>query len=318
MNAEVSTNWLSRLDYIFLLRPMLFFPGWSTMLAGYFIESKSEWFPITTGSGDLISIIQLMTGFALIMGSSFVLNQLRDIESDKKNRKLFIIADGIVSVKSAWRLVYLLTAAALLFGFFIGVEIGVLFLIFFTLTGIFYNFGPLALKDKPWGSLFANALMGWLAFAVGWSARHDPGFRLLIDSLPYLFFNTSLYLFTLLPDREGDEHSRKHTLAVLQGSARVINAALVLYFIGLLSGVFFDDKQALVFYLLSLPFYLVTLGRKNTENTIRTTKYAILFFALSVCLRWPLYFPVMAAGFFGTKLYFKYRFDYDYPNFGGK
>ena len=30
MSAEKTNVWLSRLDYIFLLRPMLFFPGWST------------------------------------------------------------------------------------------------------------------------------------------------------------------------------------------------------------------------------------------------------------------------------------------------
>jgi len=318
MSADASTSWLTRLDYFFLLRPMLFFPGWSTMLAGYYIETRTSWLPVVQSGESMPVPLLLLTGLAMIMGASFVLNQLEDIESDKKNRKLFIIANGLVSKKTAVREVILVTTGGLLIGFYINARVGVLFILFFLLTGLIYNFYPFKLKDKPWGSLIANALMGWLAFAVGWSALYAPDLQLLADSLPYLFFNTSLYLFTLLPDREGDAQSNKKTLAVLKGEKKVINRALVLYFLGLLICAFLNDKQALIFYLLSLPFYGLTLVRKNTESTIRTTKYAILFFALSICLRWPFYFLVMLAGFFMTKLYFKYRFDFDYPNFRGK
>ena len=318
MSADASTSWLTRLDYFFLLRPMLFFPGWSTMLAGYYIETRTSWLPVVQSGESMPVPLLLLTGLAMIMGASFVLNQLEDIESDKKNRKLFIIANGLVSKKTAVREVILVTTGGLLIGFYINARVGVLLILFFILTGLIYNFNPFKLKDKPWGSLIANALMGWLAFAVGWSALYAPDLQLLADSLPYLFFNTSLYLFTLLPDREGDAQSNKKTLAVLKGEKKVINRALVLYFLGLLICAFLNDKQALIFYLLSLPFYGLTLVRKNTESTIRTTKYAILFFALSICLRWPFYFLLMLAGFFMTKMYFKYRFDFDYPNFRGK
>jgi 4-hydroxybenzoate polyprenyltransferase len=318
MRADASTSWLTRLDYFFLLRPMLFFPGWSTMLAGYYIDTRTSWLPVVQTGESMPVPLLLLTGLAMIMGASFILNQLEDIESDKKNRKLFIIANGLVSKKTAVREAALLTTGGLLIGFFINASVGVLFILFLLLTGLVYNFNPFKLKDKPWGSLIANALMGWLAFAVGWSALYAPDLQLLADSLPYLFFNTSLYLFTLLPDREGDAHSNKVTLAVLKGEKKVINRALVLYFLGLLICAFLNDKQALIFYLLSLPFYGLTLIRKNTESTIRTTKYAILFFALSICLRWPLYFLLMLAGFFITRLYFRYRFDFDYPNFRGK
>jgi len=297
---------------------MLFFPGWSTMLAAYYIESRTRWLPFVQSGESLPAPLLLMTGLALIMGASFVLNQLEDIESDKKNRKLFIISNGLVSKKKAVGEVILLTMAGLLIGFLIKSDVGVLLLFFFLLTGLIYNFNPFKLKDKPWGSLIANAMMGWLAFAVGWSARYAPDLQLLADSLPYLFFNTSLYLFTLLPDREGDAHSNKKTLAVLEGEKSVIDKALVLYFLGLLMSFLLYDKQALVFYLLSLPFFVQTLVKKNTESTIRTTKFAILFFALSICLRWPFYFLLMLSGFFITKWYFKNRFNFDYPNFRGK
>jgi 4-hydroxybenzoate polyprenyltransferase len=289
------------------------------MLAGYYIHTKSLWFPdfmqVETG---IIQIILLITGFAMLMGSSFVLNQLKDIESDKKNRKLFFIADGILSVKTAKYEVLLLTILALLIGFYLKIEVGILFIIFFLVTGVFYNFPPARLKDRPWGSLLANALMGWLAFSIGWSARQPVEIQLLIDSLPYLCFNTALYLFTLLPDREGDDSSRKKTLAVAYGLKKMVNWAFILYAAGLLICVYLGDYQALLFYLLSIPFFILTIIHAQISDTIRATKYGILFFALSICIRWPFYFLLMVLGFYGSKYYFKKRFTFDYPNFSGK
>jgi 4-hydroxybenzoate polyprenyltransferase len=319
MSAKKNNFWLSRLDYLFVLRPILFYPGWSTMLAGYYIHTKSEWFPdFTQDDTGIIRIILLIAGFAMIMGSSFVLNQLKDIESDKKNRKLFFIADGILSVKTAKSEVLLLTILALLIGFSLKIEVGILFVIFFLVTGVFYNFPPARMKDRPWGSLFANALMGWLAFSIGWSARQPVEFQLLIDSLPYFCFNTALYLFTLLPDKEGDDSSRKKTLAVAYGLKKMVNWAFILYAAGLLISMQLGDYQALLFYLLSIPFFIRTVIHAGISDTIRATKYGILFFALSICIRWPIYFLLMIIGFFGSKYYFKKRFAFDYPNFSGK
>jgi 1,4-dihydroxy-2-naphthoate octaprenyltransferase len=212
----------------------------------------------------------------------------------------------------------MLLFAALGSGFCFGAEIIWLYLFFFLLTGIFYNYRPLSMKDRPWGSLLANALMGWIAFAIGWSVHHDWGISLIIDSLPYLFFNTALYLYTILPDKEGDRQSQKKTLAVIFATERLIIAAFILYLGGLTITVCLADYQALFFYVLSLPFFISTLMTRNVAETIRTTKFAILFFALSVCLRLPLYFLLMLGGFVLTKLYFKYRFGFNYPNFSGK
>ncbi len=318
MNADNNNVWLSRLDYIFLLRPMLFFPGWSTMLAGYFISFNSYWFPPPDQKIDYPEIFFLIFGFALIMGSTFVLNQLRDIESDKKNNKLFIISDGIVSAGAARREVYILTLLAFLFGFYLNITVGSLFIIFFVITGILYNYKPTIMKDRPWGSLIANAMMGWLAFGIGWSAKNQPGMQLIIDSLPYFCFNTALYLFTLLPDVKGDRESGKVTLAVVYGIKNIIRWAFVLYAVGLGTAIIALDYQALFFYLLSLPFFVKSVVTKEVPDTLRTTKYGILFFALSICLRWPYYLLLMVAGFFVTKWYFKHRFNFEYPNFAGK
>jgi 4-hydroxybenzoate polyprenyltransferase len=252
------------------------------------------------------------------MGSSFVLNQVKDVESDKKNKKLFIISDGILSTKAIWWEVFILTLVSFLLALSINLEVGVAVVIFFIITGIFYNFPPAKMKDRPWGSLIANGLMGWLAFAIGWLANSSVNLNLFIDSIPYLFFNTALYLFTILPDRKGDKLSGKKTLAVLYEIKSIIIIAFIIYLSGFIVSIWLWDKQALLFYVLSLPFFIINLIGLNVEDSIRTTKYGILFFAISICLRWPAYFILMIMGFFGTKLYFKKRFNFDYPNFSGK
>jgi 4-hydroxybenzoate polyprenyltransferase len=318
MSVDKDNFWSSRLDYFFVLRPMLFFPGWSTMMAGYFIHTKATWFPFFQLQINHFHLLFILLGFALVMGSSFVLNQLKDIESDKKNRKLFIISNGILSSKTIWWEVIILTTLSFLIAFKINVEVGIMVVAFFIITGLFYNFSPAKMKDRPWGSLIANGLMGWLAFSIGWLANNSISIDLLIDSIPYLCFNTALYLFTTLPDREGDKISGKKTLAVLIDIKIIIILVFIFYLLGFLASLWLLDRQALIFYILSLPLFIKTLIGAKVEDTIRATKYGILFFAVSICLRWPAYFIMMILGFFGTKWYFKKRFNFDYPNFSGK
>jgi 4-hydroxybenzoate polyprenyltransferase len=298
---------------------MLFYPGWSTMLAGYFIGYKKDWLPLVSDQLDPNHwhIIFLIIAFGMLMGSTFVLNQLADIKSDRKNEKLFIISNGYLSKKSALKEVIILSCLSTVLALIFNVTVGIFFVLFFLLTGFLYNFAPLSMKDRPWGSLLANTMMGWLAFAIGWSALNQLSTQVILDSLPYLFFNTALYLFTTLPDIEGDRMADKKTLTVLYGSKKIMIAACILFLAGLLFSLHFHDRQALLFLLFSMPFFVKILFTFSVSDSIRATKFAILFFALSVCLRWPYYFILMLAGYYATKFYFKKRFNLNYPNFAG-
>lgn len=313
-------SWLAGFDYFFVLRPMLFFPGWSTMFAGYLIAYKSKiFYPLLySDQFDYFHSFLLMISFAMIMGSTFVLNQIADKKSDKINRKLFLISDNHISGTAVKIEVILLFGLAFLIGFMLGNQVVLLMIVFSVLTGYLYNFSPAELKNRPWGSLFANAIMGWLAFALGWSSQQNITWYLIIDSLPYLLFNTALYLFTTLPDVDGDELANKKTLAVRYGIKSVILTAFFLFGLGLLTAIILSDYQALFFYTLSIPFFVQTIISFDTKHTIKTTKFGILFFALSICLKIPFYFIIMIIGFFITKAYFHYRFNINYPNFSGE
>ena len=308
---------LETVDYFFVLRPMLFFPGWTTLLAGYLISDKDTLFfnlsQIKAISFWEITLLLLLSAAA--MGASFLLNQLKDIESDLENKKLFIISEGYISKQMAIAetvvLVLLALGLAALFSWtVIWLTAG-----FVVLTGYLYNFKPFALKDAPLSSLIANSLMGWFAFALGWAAVNVLSWNIVLDALPYLFLNTALYFFTTLPDAEGDRKSGKNTIAVLYGTKFTIRLAFLFFILSVFSAVVLDDYMILLILVLSAPFFISTVWNYSLDSTVRTTKFVILFFAAAICFKIPIFLILMLTGFFGTRWYFKKRFNYDYPNF---
>jgi 4-hydroxybenzoate polyprenyltransferase len=309
---------VSALDYFFVLRPMLFFPGWSTLLAGYFIAQREHLF-LQSFDNPLynpVKIAVLLFSFAAAMGASFLLNQLRDIASDKENDKLYFISKGFIKKKAAlWEVVFL-TLIALLTALYISLPVLIVVVLFIILTGYLYNYQPFIMKDKPWLSLLANAGMGFLAFTMGWLGAQEYSVHLFYDTLPYLFFNTALYFYTTMPDIEGDKKSHKHTLAVDYGIKPLLWAAFVLYLLSAVTAYFLWDMQALFFIVFSSPFFVITIVKLDTDSAVRTTKFSILFYALAICFKLPVYFLLMVALFFFTKWYFKVRFNVIYPSFG--
>ncbi len=321
MPRNKNNRWLTALDYFFVLRPMLFYPGWSTLLAGYLIVYKNQYYlnwqqslQLNYGEMGLLLII-----FAAAMGASFLLNQLADVQSDLKNNKLFLISEGHISRRNAMIECGGLSLLALGLSLLEGRAVFAVVLIFIVLTGYLYNFQPFKYKDKPWWSLWANAGMGFLAFALGWLAvSKTVSWNLVFDALPYLFLNTALYFFTTLPDVEGDRLAGKKTLAVQYGIKRIIWVAFLLFLLSLLTAVLLRDHLALLIVAPATPFFIYTIIKTDVSSTILATKFSILFFAVAICLKIPFYFILMLAGFYATRWYFKARFDYDYPNFKGQ
>ncbi len=312
---------LKRLDYFFVLRPMLFYPGWSTFLAGYLMVYKTRFF-LSPGEWlqfEFREIGLLFVAFATAMGGSFLLNQLADVQSDRENKKLFLISEGHIPRKNAIIEVIVLFVLAIGLTIFRNWQLSLVLAIFILITGYFYNFPPFKFKDRPWWSLWANMSMGFLAFCLGWLTVYNRfNWQMVVDSLPYLFLNTALYFYTTLPDIEGDRAAGKRTLAVQWGVSRIVVVAFGLFVAALVSACLLNDRLALLIVLPSAPFFVLTLRKRTVSSTIRTTKFTILFFALAVCLKIPFYFLLMVSGFFFTRWYFKQRFQFDYPNFDGK
>ncbi len=310
---------LAGFDYIFVLRPMLFFPGWSTLMAGFYITSKQRLIlphdPLNLKAS--VYLLELFAVFALAMGASFLLNQIADVDSDLKNKKLFIVSEGYLSKFQVGIETLVLLVLSVAGGFLLSFQVGLLVSVFILLTGYMYNYRPFIMKDHPLPSLIANGLMGWLAFAIGWVAVQDASWALVYDAFPYFFLNTALYFYTTLPDADGDRRSHKNTFAVILGIEKLLILAFMFYMASVISAIVLKDWTALLILTLAAPFISATLWKRTIQSAVRATKFTILFFALIMCLKWPLYFILMVIGFYSTRRYFKLRFNFDYPNFRG-
>lgn len=313
-------SFLKSMDYFFVLRPMLFIPGWSTLLAGYLITSKQQIFftPSQFSQLNILNVIFLLVIFSMAMGASFLLNQIMDVDTDLKNKKLFILSENHISKKSALIETIFLIILSVILSLKLGFVVLMTVIVFIILTGYMYNYKPFVLKNKPLGSVIANAVMGWLAFATGWLAVNGFNSGLIADSMPYLLFNTALYFFTLLPDVPGDKKCNKKTVAVLFGTHTTIYTALSFYSLSFVTALVLKDYFAFIIILFSLPFFIVVAFKKDISSTIKATKYAIFFFAIAICLKIPYYFLLLVTIFIFTKWYFVKRFKYNYPNFKGE
>ncbi len=312
------------LDYLFITRPILFFPGWITLMAGFLAARGDNRLIFDLLSGRLNptfwnrSLGLTMVSFAAAMGASFILNQLQDVESDQKNKKLFLIGEKYLSRNAAIGESVLLIAISLLLSLFLNWKILLLNGLFVMITGYLYNYPPFQCKNRPYSGLFLNMLMGWIAFALGWTLTANFTWKFILASLPYLFLNTGLYLLTTLPDIDGDRASGKETVGVKFGSKTTMRLFLLLYFAAFLAAAWIGDQLILVVILLALPVVLRLLQTLALSWSIKTTKMAIFFFALLICFKFPTFFLLMVSLFYLTRFYYRRRFQFDYPNFRGE
>ena len=306
-------------DYIFILRPTLFFPVWTVYAAGYFAFHKfsntGQNGTATTLDGAALGLLGLLT---LLMGSGYILNQICDVETDRRNNKLFLIANGLVSSRAAWMEMILLGAFTLVAGFFYGMEIGTLLATIFLLTGIFYNVAPFAWKGRPLLGLLANALGALLIFTAGWwSLQID--WRLPIQhAIPYMLAVGAVYLYTTLLDLDGDTEAQKMTFGVRYGLRTTAIAGCTLE-VGALASAWWL-KDLVIFYpaLIAAPFFLWAALKPCLAKVSRAIKLPILFLALAICFKAWQYFFLLAFVFYLSRWYYRRRFGLNYPSLATK
>lgn len=133
---------------------MLIIPVWTISLLG---ARAAQWqqrglnpftldrFPfVNFSSSDLHLLILLLVG-TLLSGGIFIVNQIYDIESDRVNKKLFLLPEGHVSITEAWVLYYVTTAGALIGAFILSWQLGILFVLG-ALIGLQYSLPRFNLK----------------------------------------------------------------------------------------------------------------------------------------------------------------------------
>lgn len=305
---------LKPFDYVFVLRPTLFFPVWTVFLAGFFVQRK---FGDPDQGKDFLIIGLLLT---LLMGAVFILNQIRDRHTDQQNRKLFLIAHGHLTPKAA------LTEAIILITFSIGgafgssLHIGILFLIILLVTGIFYSFEPFSWKDKPITGLFANILGAFFIFGGGWIVRGSLTQEILVHAFPYACAVAAVYLYTTLLDVEGDASSEKVTFGVKYGLKATIYLGLFFEILALITAFRLNDE--IIFYpaFFSLPVFIWAVVKLNIKDVIRAIKYPILLLSITIWIEWVVIYSehvflfIIVGVYITSKIYYKLRFGINYPS----
>jgi 4-hydroxybenzoate polyprenyltransferase len=306
---------LKLLDYFFILRPILFFPGWTTTLAGC-LAARALTLDLT--GPPHWNIVGVCVSSAMLMGAGFLANQMQDTESDRVNQKLFFLSHDFVKRRLVIFETVFLSIASLALAAMISLRIFAIHIPALLLITLLYNFKPFNLKDKPFGSLFANACMGLFALAFGYFLTENSLELFIRKAWPYLFFNTALYFLTTVPDAGGDAHAQKKTAAVVYGIPAAIYAALIFELAALGFGIWADDLIILLPTVFSLPFFIGMAIKKSVSSVILTIKFGLLFFSLTVGIFFPVYLLLIIFFFFATRYYYRKRFQVNYPSLKGE
>jgi 4-hydroxybenzoate polyprenyltransferase len=302
-------SFLKALDYFFVLRPTLFFPVWTIALVGY---TRAE--SLANQHIDGLSLSLYLFALTAVMGASYLLNQIADIISDRLNNKLYLIANGDIPTIAAW------TETALLMFLPVGLcaiwrsDLAILLGLVFLVTGVAYSMRPLMLKDRPVAGLLTNLLGTLLIFSYGWCLHSNVQPAMFKAAIPYLLGVLAVYLYTTIPDMEGDRAADKKTVAVVFGARRIIRAGLLSDSAAILAAVVCHDPMVFLAAGLSLYYYIQTVHRENIADVLRTVKMAMLFLTMVVVYYFPIFLAVVAFLFFFSKWYYRHRFNIIYPS----
>ena len=301
-------------DYVFILRPTLFFPVWIVFGAGYF-TFQPRGVEMALGEHDTIAGLWLVGALlTLLMGSAYILNQIIDIPIDRENNKLFLIADGHVPLRHAYIEMVVVALVALAGAFLVRLELGMLFVVIFLVTGILYSVPPFVWKDRPLAGLAANFLGAELIYVCGAWAGGAVEIRPFFYAIPCALAVAAVYLLTTIQDRKGDAVHRKMTFAVKYGIAATAAMAAVLEFMALGFAWLWHDP--IMFYpaLLSAPFFLIAAWKRDERAAVRAIKFPILLLALTVSLYWVSLLLLLGITYYLAKMYYYMRFGLRYPS----
>ena len=310
---------IKALDCFFSTRPLLLVPVWAYGIFGLFKAIGPNAFrhwPYFS-AGKQWSVFLWMIVFSCSVSMVYVINQLADIEADKKNGGLPLIAGGIVSIKAATITAVIAgafsLAAPLIFGKF-----SIALLSAFSMAlGALYSCRPTRLSGRPYLDFLANALgFGIIAFGMGYvcGGKSLLTLRFLADALPYTLLMCAGSISSTLPDIAGDQLDGKVTTAVKLGKKNAHTLAMLFIITAGVSAGLGRDMVALICSGAALPLYIayaIKPHRKLEEATYKVGG-AIMMFLCAVIL--PILVPAGLLLFFATSSYFKIRHKVKYPS----
>jgi 4-hydroxybenzoate polyprenyltransferase len=299
------------MDYFMLLRPTLFLPLWIFFLLGAHY-----------GEGEIsLGAVSVFILYTMLMGGVYIFNQIVDRESDRKNKKLFLISDGLIPLKNAYIEMSVLFIIAVFGSFLLGLNIFSAFMIslFF---GITYSLPPVETKGKPFLDIIWNATgYGVLAFIVGWLSVAEASIAMFLIAIPYFFAVAAVFVNTTIPDIEGDRGEGKVTTGVFLGKKNTLLLGIILDMVAIIVSYFLGEKGyiCLIGAGLAFPIFLVAYIKQTRKSILFSFRAIPGILAIIVFYITPIIIPLFAAVLGVQRNYYKKKFNIVYPAvFSGK
>lgn len=294
------------LDWIFVLRPVLHPPVWTILILGY---CKSPLKPESILG--LVWLLLLSSGAA---GWAYMINQISDIETDRRNQKLFFLPLGLISSRAALIYAVFLCLASLTGAVLIGLRIAIVALALIVL-GYLYSGKPFYGKNNAVLGTMLNALgHGTLTFILGYVGAGGFFGDAFLFSLPYFFAVIAVYIGTTLPDIEGDSLAAKKTPGVVLGTRFSLAVMMLSLITALLLSLILRDIPMLIVCNLSMPFFIYAALRPEVKNAVFAVRISVLFLSLAACVFFPWYALCLSFLFVTARLYYEKRFGIKYPS----
>lgn len=309
-------------DYVFVLRPVILIPVWSFFLLG--AAAGLERSPVTAPGW---SIPQGLACLSAIMISAYLLNQVFDLDSDRRNRKCFYLPLGLFAVRTVVLMaVSFFLIASYLYRFTESAQR--LPLVFALVLAFTYSLPPLRLVARPFADLFANAAgYGALAYLIGYGAYAPLTAQAFSRAVPWVFLVGATFLYTTILDVEGDKNTGKNTTTVVIGVSRSAGLACYLACAGLVWAAAVsllklgDWEPALVLSLSLLVFMWGAAGIKRSSGTGTVDKklasnviqLVTLLVTAAAAAHRPSYLIVVVPLVIVARVYNRARFNVDYP-----
>ena len=303
-------------DYFFLLRPTLLFPVWIFLFLGYLRGGGFSFLDITLSFP--LSFWKIFFSYSFLMGGIYILNQIFDVESDRRNEKLFLLPRGIISIRNAWISFFFVIFLSILIAFPLSQSYLVLWVPSLTL-GILYSAPPFKFKGRPLLDFLSNAFgYGLLNFLVGWISCFSLKKEAFLFSIPYIIAVGAVFLNTTIPDIPGDKESGEKTTGVLLGRKKTAILAFLFLLLTFFSSLYFRDYIVLLASTISLPPFFLAM-KHNTDFFVKFS-YRIGggIFALILAIQCPLFLIIGVLTLLFLKLYYKRRFGLNYPSLTGR
>ena len=306
------------LDYIFLLRPTLFFGVWVMVVLGMASSRfATEEFPLWFSQINFKTLFLFM-GITCISSSTFILNQILDVDGDRENNKLFLL-EKYISIEKANKIHFLLFGLGIIFTGLGNITLIPIVVLIYILWGIAYNKEPLKWKKHPFFGLITNTLVGILLFSIGWIHVNEFNSLLSESFFPYLFSYsfcfTAVSLLTMIPDMDGDKRVSANTFPLYFGRRVSVLLASCLVLCAFYISLFKNDPVASTATIASIPFFLYALIRNLDKDIIRAIRYPIFLLNFFVFAIYPWLAVFVVLVYYFAKYYYWHRFDLHYPTF---